>query len=640
MNKNYFFPLLILVLIISAHSYRKDPEQNLYEKEYYDRLRDLRQGLSNLRGFISGSDLNPSKIEALREPIKAIRYQLKAADFFLRYLEPVSYKKINGPLPVEWEVEVFEKFEKPYRREGAGLTLALLYLDEENADKDSLLHLVENALIGTETYAADSITSMIKNADHFYFANRLFLLNLSTIYTTGFECPDPAQVVPELRSMMESVARIYFAFNTAYPAQAISKEYLLLYKKAMDFIKDQSPDFEQFDHYTFIREYVNPLYSINQQSIRRLNLRSISFVDYTLNNNAYSIFSKNLYHGQNTKGIYLRVYDTTALREIDQLGKMLFYDPILSANNKRSCGSCHKPDHYFTDTVAVTSFQFDSKLALERNSPSLLNVQYNHLIMADGKHLGLQEQAKAVVTNPIEMGSTEQEMLKKVLSCPDYKKRLKRLLKYTPVESEVTTDHVYSAVTFYYGKFGQYLSPFDDAMNAKTQLSDNEKKGFNIFMGKAQCGTCHFPPLFNGVKPPYVSSEFEVLGVPKDTAYSALSPDMGRSRVFKAPETMRAFRTGNLRNVTRTAPYMHNGVFSNLDQVVDFYDQGGGAGKKLDVPNQTLSSEKLNLTPQEKKDLKAFLFTLNERIPQETIPAVLAKSKNRALNTRRPGGEY
>src|SRR5436189_3096235 len=113
------------------------------------------------------------------------------------------------------------------------------------------------------------------------------------------------------------------------------------------------------------------------------------------------------------------------------------------------------------------------------------------------------------------MGSTEQEMLKKVLSCADYKKKLKKLLKYTPVENEITTDHVYSAVTFYYGKFGQYLSPFDDAMNAKTQLSENEKRGFNIFMGKAQCGTCHFPPLFNGVKPPYVSSEFEVLGVPK-----------------------------------------------------------------------------------------------------------------------------
>ncbi len=159
-------------------------------------------------------------------------------------------------------------------------------------------------------------------------------------------------------------------------------------------------------------------------------------------------------------------------------------------------------------------------------------------------------------------------------------------------------------------------------------------------MSKAQCATCHFAPQFNGVKPPFVGSEFEVLGVPADTGYKKLNTDQGRWLINPATETLRAFRTGTIRNADHTKPYMHNGIFNSMQQVIDFYDGGGGAGRKLDVPNQTLSSDSLRLSPAEKKDLVLFISSLTEKIEFEEPPATLPTSTDKKLNKRKVGGVY
>src|SRR5690606_5468906 len=142
------------------------------------------------------------------------------------------------------------------------------------------------------------------------------------------------------------------------------------------------------------------------------------------------------------------------------------------------------------------------------------------------------------------------------MSCKEYKDAFKKFLKYTPEEKEVSLSHIGSALTFYYADFSNYYAPFDDAIHHKTSLTPEEKHGFNLFMSKAQCGTCHFVPQFNGIKPPYISSEFEVLGVPADTGFTNLSPDRGRYSVHPASEMMNAFRTGTVRNAPFTKPYM------------------------------------------------------------------------------------
>jgi cytochrome c peroxidase len=322
------------------------------------------------------------------------------------------------------------------------------------------------------------------------------------------------------------------------------------------------------------------------------------------------------------------------------MGKLLFYDPILSGNNKRSCASCHKPIEFFTDTTTATALQFDQKQHLPRNTPSLVNSVFNHLVMLDGKHIALQGQAKDVIQNPREMNSSEKELLQKVMSCKQYKTAFKKFARYTPEEKNVSLSHIVAAITFYYADFSYYDAPFDDAMNGKTVLNDAEKKGFNLFMSKAQCATCHFVPQFNGVKPPYTGSEFEVIGVPEDSSYKRLSPDKGRFEINPVSEMMNAFRTGTVRNAIHTKPYMHNGALQTLDQVIDLYNEGGGVGKKLVVENQTLSADLLNLTEEERNNLLAFIRSLNENIIFEDPPPALPVSSNKKLNKRKVGGEY
>lgn len=641
MKRTIILALVLILLIVGTTAFKNETEQFNYIRGYNKGLKDFSQKQLALLHYIQKSDLKSEKeITHIKEQINDARTSLKNIDFWLRYLEPISHKKINGPLAVEWETEVFEKFEKPYKREGAGLTLAALYLEEPNLKKDSLLNLIQSSIQASEIYSSDSITNILKNYHHFYLCNRLYLLNLAAIYTTGFECPNSERIVPELRSMLSNIHQTYISFNESFPNTPLPETYLDLYKNLIRFANSQSTEPNEFDHFTFIKEYINPLFQLNQKLIQQYKVVSKSVVDYSLNKNCNSIFSKNLYTGQNAKGIFLRVNEPSQLSAIEKIGKLLFYDPILSANNQRSCASCHKTTQYFTDTITATSLQFNKLNYLPRNTPSLINAPYNHLLMLDGKHFSLQNQTKAVLTNPIEMAADEKELLKKILSCSDYKTAFKSFLKHTPHEPEITLEHVSSAITHYYSKFSKLYSPFDEAMNEYKPLEERAKKGFNLFMSKAQCATCHFIPQFNGVKPPYVSSEFEVLGVPADTLYSGLSQDKGRYEINAAKETLRAFRTGTLRNTEKTKPYMHNGVFTNLNQVIDFYDIGGGIGHGLNVPNQTLSGDSLHLTLEDKKNLLAFIHSLNETIEFETPPEKLPLSKHKDLNFRKVGGDY
>lgn len=642
MKRKITLILSVAIIALISFSFREESiPGTLYSDRYFQKLDHFKERQAALIRCIAQSDLDKEQdVEKIKSEIQLARHEMKGLDFWLRYLEPISYRTINGPLPVEWETEVFEKFEKPYKRDGAGLTLAALHLDEEKPEKDTLLSLMRSSLSGTAIYEEDSITRDLRSYHHFYLCNRLFLLNLAAIYTTGFECPDPEQIIPELRIMLQEVKTHYEAFNESFPATPLPAAYLELYDRTIRFVREQPADYTAFSHFDFIKTYVNPLFVLNQELVLKYRVVSRSMVDYSLNKNALSIFSKNLYNGQNPKGIFLRVKDTAALAEIDRLGKLLYFDPILSGNNSRSCASCHKPEQFFTDTLTRTSKHFNNHDFLARNTPSLINAGYNHLIMHDGQHFTLQHQTKAVVTNATEMGGKEEEIVKKVLSCKEYKKAFSALLKYTPQEPEISFEHLASALTYYYGKFSTGSSPFDDAMNNLQELEPAARNGFNLFMGKAQCATCHFVPQFNGVKPPYVGSEFEVLGVPADTSFQKLSADKGRYEVNPAKETLHAFRTGTVRNAANTKPYMHNGVFSTLSQVIDFYDAGGGAGRGLVVANQTLSSDSLKLNQQEKTDLLRFIYTLNETIPVEKTPEKLPASRIRALNKRSMDGIY
>ncbi len=146
-------------------------------------------------------------------------------------------------------------------------------------------------------------------------------------------------------------------------------------------------------------------------------------------------------------------------------------------------------------------------------------------------------------------------------------------------------------------------------------MSKNDIKGFNVFMGKGKCGTCHFMPLFNGTVPPlFDKMESEVLGVPAttDTINPKLDADSGKYVLYGIPHHLYSFKTTTVRNVELTAPYMHNGVYKTLEEVIDFYNKGGGAGLGFEIEHQTLPPDPLGLTEEDKANLILFLKSLTD----------------------------
>ena len=172
-----------------------------------------------------------------------------------------------------------------------------------------------------------------------------------------------------------------------------------------------------------------------------------------------------------------------------------------------------------------------------------------------------------------------------------------------------------NALASYIRSLSVFQSRFDLYMRGDyAQLTNQEKKGFNLFVGKGQCATCHFIPVFNGTVSPYFrNSEQEVLGVPKDLEGTALDADLGRY-VFNTDlhQLKHSFKTPTLRNINKTSPYMHNGVYTTLEEVMDFYNKGGGIGLGLEVENQTLPDTPLDLTNEEIESMIAFMKTLTD----------------------------
>lgn len=607
---------------------------------YSARVHAIEQKLDSL--YKSIDDIRWSHVkerQTWEAELNDCRRLVKAADFWLRYFEPLAYKKINGPLPVEWETEVFEKFERPYRRIGGGLSLAAEAMGDSMHGQAAAMLNINMAREGIKVFFKDSVMAEVRKPGSVYFANRLFLLNLAALYTTHFECPDTAMVVPELKEMVHQVFPIYLANNAENDEFPISASYFALFHNMTTWLDRQADGFELFDRFTFIRNYVDPLFSENQRLIRLYGLNSISYMDFTLRDTVDHIFDKGIYEGQDMQAIYRSLTDPNSLREARRIGRLLFYDPVFSANNKRACASCHKNDHAFTDTTVRYAQGFGQDIFLSRNTPSLINVNLSHLLMLDGRHHSLFNQAKDVISNPAELNSNLSEILNKVLSIPAYAGSLKKLAKETG-SKKVQFIHLSSAITAYLETFNSGLSRFDSMMRRSTEPIAEIARGFNLFMGKAECGTCHFVPHFNGSKPPYIGTEFEVLGVPADSAYHAVDKDMGRFGSNPVPEMQGAFRTNSLRNVARTAPYMHNGVFRSLSEVIDFYDHGGGEGRGLFFGKQTLSPASLHLTEDEKIALIRFLQSLTENYPEPHAPEQLPLSNNRKLNQRKAGGEY
>jgi cytochrome c peroxidase len=262
-----------------------------------------------------------------------------------------------------------------------------------------------------------------------------------------------------------------------------------------------------------------------------------------------------------------------------------------------------------------------------RNTPTLLNTAFQRAQFADQRSAFLEFQFEEVMANPREMALRPDSAARKLDADSALVARFAAAFG-NPQEQSLTGQAMSIAVAAYVRSLQALNSRFDRAVRGDTAaLSVSERRGFNLFMGRASCATCHFAPLFGGTLPPtYLESEPEVIGVPAARSARRVDADPGVFAIDRAPLHRHAFKTPTVRNVALTAPYMHNGVFRTLDQVVDFYDRGGGNGLEMHLPNQTLSPAPLELSRQDKRDLVAFLRALTDTSYRDGATAVVPAS--------------
>lgn len=292
--------------------------------------------------------------------------------------------------------------------------------------------------------------------------------------------------------------------------------------------------------------------------------------------------------------------DNPLTAEKVELGRLLFFDKRLSKDNSIACASCHMPTLAFTDGQQVSSGI--KHLQGGRSAPASINRVYSQAQFWDGRAATLEEQSIGPFINPVEHGFLDHdEMIKKMNKIEGYRKLFKEVFG-----TEITIDGVGKAIASFQRTILSGNSPGDrfDYGEDEKAISPAAQLGLELFRGKARCTRCHSG--FN-----FTDEKFHNLGIDWDTG----KVDLGRYAVTESPEEIGAFKTPTLREISRTAPYMHNGRFSTLEEVVSFYNEGG-----IKNPHQDALIFPLELTDQEKLDLVEYLRSLNGEGWQHITP--------------------
>jgi cytochrome c peroxidase len=320
-----------------------------------------------------------------------------------------------------------------------------------------------------------------------------------------------------------------------------------------------------------------------------------------------------------------------------ELGRQLYFDPRVSLDGTISCATCHNPERGWTDSPLKTSVGIDGQVG-GRNAPTVLNTVYGRTMFWDGRAPSLEGQAQGPIQNPIEMGKqTYKEIVERLRKISGYTEQFQKVFG-----TDVTLDGMAKAIASFErvaalsgnSKYDQYIG---GDMKA---LSESEKRGMVLFglrldqddefktdvvLKKAGCTSCHIGANFT-------DEQFHNLGIGWDEKERKFA-DLGRWAIApigaKSPSDMGAFKTPTVRDVTQTAPYMHDGSLKTLEEVVEHYDKGGHPNPALDK-----DMKKLNLTDQEKKDVVAFMKATTGEPTKVDLPTLPAGPDGKAPNPR------
>lgn len=536
---------------------------------------------------------NKQPAVALQRQFSVARNRYKHLEGVVEYYFQGLSRRINGPaLP-----DIKTDDNQVWPPHGFQVVEQYLY----NPLPDSLRPAVANeiGLLQTDlNFVRSNLEATAILPRHFYELVQHQLIRIATLGITGFDAPLSRLSLPEATAALDGVAQMM----TVYAGHSDGRQQLLV--NALGYLA-QNRDFDSFDRMVWLQQYLAPL--------SEALVPATPDPSDTLFTKPFKGTLAQLLQGKGFDPDYYTTYATakTNARKV-ALGKQLFYDTRLSKSGSLSCASCHQPERFFTDGLTKAANRVHGG-SLPRNTPSLLYASLQRDQFYDHRSTTLEDQVNEVMDNSEEFGMKASFAAQQVSGNKQYR----RLFRAAFSTDTVDGYQVRNAVAAYIRTLNPFRSRFDDYMRGdKTALNSEALKGFNLFAGKAKCATCHFIPLFNGTVPPwFTKSESEIIGVPAKPlwALATIDADEGRYKWNQLEELRFAFKTPTIRNAAKTAPYMHNGVYRTLDEVVRFYHKGGGVGLGMTLPFQTLPFDSLQLNGTEQKAIVAFLQSLTDR---------------------------
>jgi cytochrome c peroxidase len=545
---------------------------------------------------------NNTGTTALQTAFTKARHQYKQMEWAVEYYMPTTARFVNGPALDELEIEE----NKAVPPEGFQVVEELLYPAYDTVYKEELVRNIK-LMIGACERMKKHFEVIEFSKEQVTDAVRLQLYRIITLGVTGFDAPVSLTSIKEASislQQLQHVTELVLAPVITTSAKTFAG-IIQQFQQAAVFCNSNT-DFNSFNRAVFITQHINPLCRSLYQYQQQEQIAFINDGRY-YRSNAATLFEKN---GFDVNG-FIPGAEYRFSEEKKLLGEKLFYDPVLSGNNQRSCGSCHQPKLAFSDGLS-TSASLGGGF-IQRNAPSVSYAALQHGQFWDMRRSDLESQTTDVIENKNEMHGSLQNAVASLQKNVVYQRLFQEAF---PQSAGIEAWQVQNALSSYIRSLATFTSSFDRYMNGHTNAMDEQQvNGFNLFMGKAKCGTCHFMPLFNGTVPPaFAKTESEVLGTPSDALGKTPDTDKGRYVMHPMPQLLRSFKTPTVRNASLTAPYMHNGVYKTLEQVMDFYNKGGGEGLGLKTENQTLPADRLQLSESEIKSIIAFMSSLTDEL--------------------------
>jgi cytochrome c peroxidase len=542
---------------------------------------------------------NAKDKNGLIQKFKKTRKQYKKIEPFVEYYFQGFSRRINGPaLP---EIKIDDNI----INDASGFQVIEEIIFSDNIDLNELKKQVR--ILKTDLkFIQQNFKDLPVQNHHFYELIQHQIIRVAAQGITGFDSPVAFNSINEAKNTIEGIEEFYVLFCQTNN-QEINSEIIKLAKKAKKYI-DTNKDFNTFNRLEFIKQHLMPLSVAFEKEFKTVIEKTQNFTD---NKVFYGHLSDLMQGKKLNPDAFSPFAESKSTHEKTALGKLLFNDNSISRSNQMSCATCHNAEKAFTDGKKFSTKNIHEN-SFNRNSPTLLYSAFQKSFFYDMRSQDLENQIESVMKNPAEFNLSPNEIKEKVAS---NKNMVTLFKKAYPNKKEITTYEIRNAIASYVRSLMPFNAKIDRYFADKATLTASETNGFNLFAGKAKCATCHFIPLYNGTVPPwYNNSESEVIGVPKSNIWknAVVDGDVGRYKLNQLEPLKYSFKTPTVRNSEKTAPYMHNGVYSTLEEVIKFYELGGGNGLGMNLEYQTLPFDNLKLTKKEKEDIISFIKTLSD----------------------------